>query len=127
MRVTFKSSQHSIKTNVLELVHSDVCDPMKTKSLGGASYFITFIDDHSRKIWVYNLKTKDQVLQVFNQFHAFVEREFGEKLNALKLIMKVSIMDFFYEYYKTHGIGHQKKPFKTRQLNGIVIERLNID
>ena len=49
-RVAFKSSQHSRKPNVLELVYSDVCGPMKTKSLGGALYFMTFTDDHSRKI-----------------------------------------------------------------------------
>ena len=51
-RVTFKSSQYSRKPNILELVHSDVCGPMKTKSLGGALYFVTFTNDHSRKIWV---------------------------------------------------------------------------
>ena len=50
---------------LLELVHSDLCGPMKTKTLGGALYFVTFIDDCSRKLWVYVLKTKDQVLGVF--------------------------------------------------------------
>ena len=48
-RVTFKSSQHSRKPNILELVHFDVCCPIKTKFLEGASYFVTFTDDHSRK------------------------------------------------------------------------------
>ena len=83
-RVTFKSSQHSRKPNVLELVYSDVCGPMKTKSLGVALYFVTFTDDHLRKIWVYTLKTKDQVLQAFKQFHAFVERETSEKLKCVR-------------------------------------------
>ena len=46
---------------MLDLVYSDVCGPMKTKTLGGSLYFVTFINDHSRKIWVYTLKTKDQV------------------------------------------------------------------
>ncbi|KAA0032307.1 Retrovirus-related Pol polyprotein from transposon TNT 1-94 [Cucumis melo var. makuwa] len=81
-RVTLKSSQHLRKLNVLKLIHSNVCGPMKTKSLGGASYFMTFTDDHSRKIWLYTLKMKDQVLGVFKQFHASVEREIDEKLKA---------------------------------------------
>ncbi|KAA0051598.1 Retrovirus-related Pol polyprotein from transposon TNT 1-94 [Cucumis melo var. makuwa] len=84
MRVTFKSSQHSRKPNVLELVYSDVFGPMKTKSLEGALYFVTFTDDHSRQIWVYTLKTKDPVLQVFKQFHASIERETSEKLKYIR-------------------------------------------
>ena len=36
----------------LEIVHSDICGPMKIPSLGGSIYFLTFIDDFSRKTWV---------------------------------------------------------------------------
>nr|GFC56948.1 putative ribonuclease H-like domain-containing protein [Tanacetum cinerariifolium] len=60
-----------------DLVHSDVCGPMKTKTLGGCSYFVTFNNDHSRKVWVYTLKTKDQVLDVFKQFHAMKTKTLG--------------------------------------------------
>ncbi|RVX05220.1 Retrovirus-related Pol polyprotein from transposon TNT 1-94 [Vitis vinifera] len=41
-------------------------------------------DDHSRKILVYTLKTKGQVLEVFKQFHAFVDRQSGEKLKCIR-------------------------------------------
>lgn len=62
-RVSFKSSESKRKLEVLDLVHSNVCGLMKTRSLDGAYYFVTFIDDNSRKIWVYTLKTKDQVFR----------------------------------------------------------------
>jgi hypothetical protein len=42
----------------LELVHIDLCGPMQTQSLGGSYYFLTFIDDYSRKNWVYFLAKK---------------------------------------------------------------------
>ena len=58
-RVAFKTHCHTRKPGMLDLVYSDVCGPMKTKTLGGSLYFVTFIDDHSRKIWVYTFKTKD--------------------------------------------------------------------
>jgi hypothetical protein len=58
-RVSFKSSFSTRKRGILDLVHSDVCGPMKTRALGGCLYFVTFIDDHSRKLWVYTLKSKD--------------------------------------------------------------------
>lgn len=32
-------------TRLLEIVHSDVCGPFKVKSVSGAKYFVTFIDD----------------------------------------------------------------------------------
>jgi hypothetical protein len=66
----------------LDIVHTDVCS-MTKKSLGGALYFVTFIDDHSRKIFLYVLRNKWQVLDVFKEFHAKVERETGRKLKCV--------------------------------------------
>ncbi|GJT89191.1 putative RNA-directed DNA polymerase [Tanacetum coccineum] len=48
-RLAFKSRSPFRMEKILDLVHSDVCGSMKTKTLGGCSYFVTFIDDHSRK------------------------------------------------------------------------------
>ena len=83
-RVSFKHHSSSRKEEVLELVHSDICGPLKVKSIGGALYFVTFIDDYSRKLWVRTLKTKDQVFNVFKEFHVFVERETGKKLKCIR-------------------------------------------
>ena len=47
-------------------------------------HFVTFIDDHSRRLWAIPLKTKDQVLSVFKELHARVERESGRKLTAVR-------------------------------------------
>ena len=38
------------KAKPLQLVHSDVCGPMTVVSMGGEQYFVTFIDDFSRKV-----------------------------------------------------------------------------
>ena len=87
-------------------------------------YFLTFTYDHSRKIWVYTLKTKDQVLQEFKQFHAFVKRETGEKLKCVKTDNGGEYCGPFDGYYTNHDIRHQKTPLKTLKLNEIA-ERLN--
>ena len=123
-RVAFKTLRHTRKPGMLDLVYSDVCGPMKTKTLGGSLYFVTFIDDHSRKIWVYTLKTKDQVLDVFKQFHALVERQSGEKLKCIRTDNGGEYSGPFDEYCRQHGIRHQKTPPKTPQLNGLA-ERMN--
>ncbi|GKB76256.1 putative RNA-directed DNA polymerase [Tanacetum coccineum] len=123
-RLAFKSRSPFRMENILDLVHSDVCGPMKTKTLGGCSYFVTFIDDHSRKVWVYTLKTKDQVLDVFKQFHALVERQTGKKLKCIRSDNGGEYIGPFDAYCREHGIQHQKTPPKTPQLNGLA-ERMN--
>ena len=68
----------------LELVHSDVCGPMPHKSLGGNLYFVTFIDDSTRKVWIYLLKKKDEVFAALQKFLALVENQSGKKVKALR-------------------------------------------
>ena len=64
-------------TELLGIVHSDVCGKIKTKSLGGAEYFVTFIDDQSRYVWTYVLKHKSEVFKRFTEWKAMVERSSG--------------------------------------------------
>ena len=123
-RVSFKSHPPSRKSEILDLVHSDICGLMKTRTLGGSVYFVTFIDDHSRKLWVYTLKTKDQVLSVFKLFQALVERETGKKLKCIRTDNGGEYLGPFDAYCKMHGIRHQRTPPKTPQLNGLA-ERMN--
>lgn len=123
-RVSFQRSDDAKRRkHILDLVHSDVCSTSE-RSLGGSQYFVTFIDDHSRKVWVYPLKTKDQVLQVFKEFHASVERASGRKLKCLRTDNGGEYIGTFAAYCKSHGIRHEKVPPKTPQMNGVA-ERMN--
>ncbi|CAN0905823.1 Retrovirus-related Pol polyprotein from transposon TNT 1-94, partial [Linum grandiflorum] len=78
------SGKSTRKHDKLELVHSDVCGPVEMESLGGNRYFVTFIDDATRKTWVYMMKAKSQVFEIFRNFHVMVERETGSKLKCLR-------------------------------------------
>jgi hypothetical protein len=53
-------------------------------SLGGNRYFVTFIDDFSRKLWVYFLNEKSAAFTVFKNFKALVENQSGHKLVTLR-------------------------------------------
>ncbi len=81
-KATFPRSKNRAKS-VLGLIHWDICRQMSTKSLSGAKYFITFIDDHSRKTWIYFLKSKDEVLCRFKKFKALVGNLIGKKIKVL--------------------------------------------
>jgi len=112
-RVSFKKHPPSRKSELLELVHSDVCGPLKVKSFSGALYFVTFIDDCSRKLWVYALQWKDQVLEKFKGFHAMVERQSGKKLKCICSDNGGEYRGPFDVYCRQHGIRHEKIPPKT--------------
>jgi hypothetical protein len=65
---SFPKDEATRASKILELVHSNVCGLMKTPSHGGARYFVTFLNDFSRKIHVYLLKAKGEV---FDKFKAY--------------------------------------------------------
>jgi transposase InsO family protein len=82
-KTVFPSSD-SRSTGVLDLIHTDVCGPMSRVSLGGCEYYVTFIDDHSRKTWIFFLKTKSEVFKRFQEFKALVENQTGRKIKVLR-------------------------------------------
>ena len=118
-RVSFQRSDEARRRKkILDLVHSNVCS-MSEKYLDGAQYFVTFIDDHSRKVWVYPLKTKGQVLQNFKEFHASVEQEIGRKLKCLRLNNGGEYRGLFEAYYKADEVQHEKVPPKNSSVEWI--------
>ena len=112
-------------TKPLELVHSDVCGPMKTTSIGRSRYFLTFIDDFSRKIWVYMLKCKSEVFGRFEPWRALVEAQSECKVKVLRSDNGGEyVSKAFEEYLKAHGIEHHTSAPYTPQQNGVA-ERAN--
>jgi hypothetical protein len=112
-------------TNPLEIVHSDVCGPMRTTSLGGARYFVTYIDNFSRKVWVYLLKSKGECLEKFKEFKALVETQ--SELN-IKVFRSDNGREYiskeFKCFLKAHDIEKETStPYRPQQ-NGVV-ERAN--
>ena len=95
---------------------SDVCSsdlvwgPSPTTSYGGSSYFVSFIDDFSRKVWVYILKKKSDVFTVFKQFRALVENITGRTIKCLRTDNGGEFTSIEFEQYcKDEGIIRQKK------------------
>ena len=60
---------------ILEIAHSDVCGPMSSSSLSGNVYYVSFIDDFSRKTWIYLLKGKNEVFSNFKEYKILVENQ----------------------------------------------------
>jgi transposase InsO family protein len=124
-RTSFPKDEVTKASKLLELVHSDVCGPMKTTSHGGARYFVTFINDFSRKIHVYLLKAKGEVFDKFKAYKALVENQTGMKIKTLrsdnggKFVSKK-----FDNLLDECGIQRQTSAPYTPQQNGVA-ERAN--
>ena len=98
---------------------------MPTISMGGASYFVTFIDDFSRKVWVYPLRRKDEVLSMFQKFVTLVENQSGKKVKCLHLYNSGEYVSrAFQEFCDSKGIKRElTAPYNPPQ-NGVA-ERMN--
>ena len=117
------------KTNrakeLLELVHSDLVGPMEEVSLGGAKYCLTFVDDYSRKVFGFILKSKKEVLIRMQEFLAFAENQTGKRLKCLRTDNGSEYVNRGVEnFLKSHGIIHQTTISYTPQQNGVA-ERTN--
>ena len=73
-------SSESKEKGILEIIHCDVCGPMSSISLSEYAYYVCFIDDFSRKTWVYFMKNKDEVFSKFKEFKALIKNHTKNKI-----------------------------------------------
>jgi hypothetical protein len=64
----------------LQLVHSDLCGPLSSPYFFRCKYFLTFIDEFSKRTWVYFLKLKSKVFDKFLAYKALVEKQSGHQI-----------------------------------------------
>lgn len=123
-RLPFKQS--NTKTNeVLELVHSDFCGPVEVDSLGGSKYFLTFLDDFSKKVFVYIIKTKSEVSAKFIEFKQLAENQTGKRIRILRSDNgKEYCNQGLLSVLNKFGIQHQLTATYSPQQNGKA-ERIN--
>ena len=72
LALPFNNSE-SISTNIFYLIHSNVWGPFSVSSIGGSRYFVVFVDDYSRYNWIFNMKHRSELLQVYSNFAKMVK------------------------------------------------------
>ena len=124
-KVSFKVASKGRKNGILDYIHSDVWGPSRIKSKGGARCFVSFIDDFSRKIWVYFMKEKSEVFIKFKEWKAEVENQTGRKIKYLRTDNGGEYNESkFLQFCKDEGIIRHFTVKKTPQQNGVA-ERFN--
>lgn len=97
----FKNSVSRAK-GPLDLVHSDVWGPAPLVSSTGFRYYVHFIDDFSRFVWIFPLKQKSEVFQAFTQFKNLTENLFNRRIKAIQC-------DGGGEYIPVQKIAHENR------------------
>ena len=92
----------------MKLVHLDVWGPVPILARGGARYFVTFIDDFSRRVWVYLIREKLEVFARFKAWRAEVKKETRKPIKCLRSDNGGEYTSFeFRNYCEENGIKHQ--------------------
>eukprot|EP00253_Pinus_taeda_P009974 PITA_09974 len=83
VKATFHEKD-SCATTILERIHPDVCGPFSVASTAKHKYYVIFVDDFSRKCWIFFMQKKSETYSKFCEFKALVEKESGRKVKALR-------------------------------------------
>ena len=111
-------------TKPLELVHTDVCGPMRLQAKGGYAYFVTFIDDYSRYGFVYLRRQKSETFNKFREYKAGAEKQLVVHIKQLRSDRGGEYLFGEFKFYLTQkGIVSQLSAPGTPQQNGVAERR----
>ncbi|GKE03500.1 retrovirus-related pol polyprotein from transposon TNT 1-94, partial [Tanacetum coccineum] len=108
----------------LELLHMDLCGPMRVASINGKKYILVIVDDYSRFTWVYFLHTKDETLEIIKNFIARVQLNFKAKVCKIRTDNDTEFKNATLKaLYDKLGIMKQFSIARTPQQNRVVERR----
>ncbi|KAJ0733050.1 putative RNA-directed DNA polymerase [Helianthus annuus] len=120
VRVPFPLSEHKSK-GLGDLIHLDVWGPYKLASYEGYKYFLTVVDDFSRTVWCYLLKSKIEVFENIISFYELILTQFKIKIKVFRSDNGTEFVNNKMSMFcKEKGILHQTSCPYTQQQNGVV-------
>ncbi|GJV84094.1 ribonuclease H-like domain-containing protein [Tanacetum coccineum] len=118
-REPFPLSDHKSK-NLGDLVHLDLWGPYKVTSSEGFRFFLTVVDDYTRAVWVYLIKSKDEVSHFITVFYNLIENQFKRKIKVFRSDNGTEFVNqSVSKLCSDKGIIHQTSCVYTPQQNGI--------
>ncbi|GJT16610.1 retrovirus-related pol polyprotein from transposon TNT 1-94 [Tanacetum coccineum] len=108
----------------LELLHMDLCGPMRVASINGKKYILVIVDDYSRYTWVYFLRTKDEAPDMIIDFVNQVQRNLKASILTIRTDNGTEFKnEKLRAFYAKLGIVHKTSIARTPQQNGVVERR----
>ncbi|KAI3746827.1 hypothetical protein L6452_09268 [Arctium lappa] len=120
-RYPHKPKPEPSTSSPLELLHMDLCGPMRTQSLGGKKYMLVIVDDYSRYTWVKFLRSKDETPKVLITFLKTTLVNMQRHVKFLRTDNGTNFKNkIVEEYLESVGISHQYSAARTPEQNGVV-------
>nr|GEX27862.1 hypothetical protein [Tanacetum cinerariifolium] len=123
-----KAKQNSFHTKItpsskrrLQLLHIDLCGPMRVASINGKQYVLVIVDDYSRYTWTHFLRSKDETPKVLIDFLRLVQRGLQAQVRIVRTDKGTEILNqTLHAYFAAEGILHQTSVARTPEQNGVV-------
>lgn len=104
-----------------DLIHCDIWGGYRVPSYTKAKYFLTIIDDHSRAVWVFLIKHKNEASKCLIDFHKMVKNQFEKNIKKIRCDNGGEFTsNLMRNFYSKEGILLETSCPHTPQQNGVV-------
>ncbi|GJZ15545.1 retrovirus-related pol polyprotein from transposon TNT 1-94 [Tanacetum coccineum] len=108
----------------LNLLHMDLCGPMRVASINGKKYILVIVDDYSRYTWTLFLRSKDETPEVLKDFLTMIQRNLQAPVISVRTDRGTEFLNkTLNAFFKEEGIEHQTSTPRTPEQNGVVERR----
>ncbi|GJU17795.1 retrovirus-related pol polyprotein from transposon TNT 1-94 [Tanacetum coccineum] len=108
----------------LQLLHMDLCGPMRVESINGKKYVLVIIDDYSRYTWTHFLRSKDETPEVLIDFLTLIQRGLHAQVRTIQTDKGTEFLNkTLHAYFAKEGIRHETSTARTPEQNGVVERR----
>ncbi|GKA78633.1 retrovirus-related pol polyprotein from transposon TNT 1-94 [Tanacetum coccineum] len=123
-RSSFKTKAVPSSKGRLNLLHMDLCGPMRVASINGKKYILVIVDDYSRYTWTLFLRSKDETPEVLKDFLTMIQRNLQAQVITVRTDRGTEFLNkTLHAYFKEEGIEHQTSTPRTPEQNGVVERR----
>ncbi|GJR86536.1 retrovirus-related pol polyprotein from transposon TNT 1-94 [Tanacetum coccineum] len=105
----------------LQLLHMDLCGPMRVESINGKKYVLVIVDDYSRYTWTHFLRSKDETPEVLIGFLTLIQRGLHAQVRIVRTDKgKKFLNKTLHAYFAKESIRHKTSTARTPEQNGVV-------
>ncbi|GJR62543.1 retrovirus-related pol polyprotein from transposon TNT 1-94 [Tanacetum coccineum] len=123
-RKSFHSKTTPSSKRRLQLLHMDLCGPMRVESINGKKYVLVIVDDYFRYTWTHFLRSKDETPEVLIDFLTLVQRGLHAQIRTVRTDKGTEFLNkTLHAYFAKEGIRHETSTARTPEQNGVVKRR----
>nr|GEW35212.1 hypothetical protein [Tanacetum cinerariifolium] len=123
-RKSFQTKSTPSSKRRLQLLHMDLCGPMRVASINEKKYVLVIVDDYSRYTWTHFLRFKDETPEVLINFLRLAQRGLHAQVRTIQTDKGTKFLNKnLHAYFAAEWITHQMSIARTPKQNGVVERR----